>query len=144
MSKIRSNFNGNKVRTAHLQPPTMLRDAQMAGLVKLHCGDRPETERQEWVGIDGAPGRPVCGMPHRRKSGLSRSRTLVRRAAIDPKGGERPFAALCRINGCAQHRAAKNREVPYHATWSHTKRIKLDLHFKFSPKRRQFTATLRP
>ena len=38
--------NGRKVRPADLHPPMMLRDGRMAGLVKLHRGDRQGTERQ--------------------------------------------------------------------------------------------------
>ena len=40
------------VRPADLHPPKMLRDGRMAGLVKLHRGDRPRTERQQWAGSD--------------------------------------------------------------------------------------------
>ena len=38
------------VRPADLHPPMMLRDGRMAGLVKLHRGDRQGTERQVRAG----------------------------------------------------------------------------------------------
>ena len=39
----------NFLRTADLHPLKMLRDGQMAGLVKLHRGDQSATERPEWA-----------------------------------------------------------------------------------------------
>ncbi|WP_353476723.1 hypothetical protein PVT71_28885 (plasmid) [Salipiger sp. H15] len=42
----RCTANGSNVRPADLHPPKILQDGRMAGLVKLHCGDRPGTERQ--------------------------------------------------------------------------------------------------
>ncbi|WP_156876258.1 hypothetical protein [Salipiger abyssi] len=43
----------------------------MAGLVKLHRGDRPRTERQVWAGIDSAPWGSVCAQPQRCMTGSS-------------------------------------------------------------------------
>ena len=37
----------------------MLRDGRMAGLVKLHRGDRPGTERRLWA--DPIPAEYLCG-----------------------------------------------------------------------------------
>ena len=46
------NGNGGKVRTADLHPQKMLRDARMAGSVKLHRSARPKGEGRVWAATD--------------------------------------------------------------------------------------------
>ena len=50
-----SAANAPFVRIANLFPLKMLRDGQMAGLIKLHRGDRQAIELQVWAGLASLP-----------------------------------------------------------------------------------------
>lgn len=53
-------WGGSLQRTADLDPPQVLCDRRMTGLVKLYRGDRPETERQVGAGRDNLVSWPTA------------------------------------------------------------------------------------
>lgn len=81
-------FNGNKVSTAVTRFSKMLRDASMAGLVKLRCGVKQK--RQSPVRADlGDPDATVIGgvwtKPLSRQSGKRKFATMQWRHSISSK-----------------------------------------------------------